>query len=336
MDAGLKLFGKVEKNTSIGVLSTYHKNNQNGIFRVSRNFTETTNAGAAVLTHHTKDGETNTVGYLSGDMRYNRLSAKSYFAQSWTGETSENTAHVELSYQGRIARTYLQSFFVSPNFVNPLGYHPFTGYRGAVLGGQILNEWRDGDGYLRGIRINAETELSNTYGRETSPTANNVFRRSLYLDATLLTRNEHALISSWRGGRFEGFTDSIFTIGAIANATNQFNTLLLFYSGGQSSGETLHSISAELRFRAYGFTAALLTQIQRHFETTHQNILTVSYDFTPTLSLGSRLIWQASHRNVYFVLRRSGYAGTDFFIIVGNPNAQEFKQRFTAKVLRSF
>ena len=334
MDAGLNLFGKVEKNTSIGVLSTYHKNNQNGIFRVSRTFTETANANAAVLTHHTKDGEASTVGYLSGDMRYNRLSAKSYFAQSWAGETSENTGRVELSYKGRIARTYLQSFFVSPNFVNHLGYHPFTGYRGAVLGGQVMNEWRDG--YLRGIRFNAETELSNTYGRETSPTADNVFRRTLYLDATLLTRNDHALISSWRGGRFGEFTDSIFTIGAAANATNQFNTVVLFYSGGQSAGETLHSISAQLKFRAYGFTAALMTQIQRHFETTHQNIFTVSYDFTPALSLGSRLIWRAEHRNIYFALRRSGYAGTDFFIIVGDPNAQEFKQRFAAKVLRSF
>ena len=334
MDAGLNLFGKVEKNTSIGVLSTYHKNNQNGIFRVSRTFTETANANAAVLTHHTKDGETNTVGYLSGDMRYNRLSAKSYFAQSWTGETSENTAHVELSYRGRIAQTYLESFFVSPNFVNHLGYHPFTGYRGAILGTEVMNEWRDG--YLRGIRLNAETELSNTYGRAASPTADNVFRRTLYLAATLLTHNDYALVSTWQGGRFEEFTDSIFTIGAFANATNQFNTVALFYSGGQRAGETLHRVSAQLKFRVYGFTAALMTQIQRHFETTHQNILTVSYDFTPALSLGSRLIWQAEHRNVYFALRRSGYAGTDFFIIVGDPNAQEFKQRFTAKVLRSF
>ena len=334
MDAGLNLFGKVEKNTSIGVLSTYHKNNQNGIFRVSRTFTETANANAAVLTHHTKDGETNTVGYLSGNMRYNKVSAKSYFAQSWMGEISENTAHLDLTYKGRIAQTYLQSFFVSPNFVNHLGYHPFTGYRGVVLGSYVLNEWRDG--YLRAIQLNAETELSNTYGRETSPSADNVFRRTLYLAATLLTHSDYMLVSTWEGGRFGEFFDSIFTIGASANATNQFNTIGVGYTVGESAGQTLHSVGTQLKFCAYGFTAQLITQIQRHFETTHQNILTVSYDFTPALSLGSRLIWQGSHRNVYFALRRSGYAGTDFFMIVGDPNAQEFKQRFAAKVLRSF
>ena len=334
MDAGLNLFGKLEKNTNIGVLGTYHKNNQNGIFHVSRTFTETTNANAAILTRHTKDGETNTIGYLSGDARYNRLSAKSYFAQSWAGETSENTGQVELAYKGQVSEVYLESFFVSPNFVNHLGYHPFTGYRGAKLGGTVNNEWRDG--YLRSILLNAETELSNTYGREILPTGDNVFRRTLYLAATLLTHSDYAFVSTWEGGRFAEFTDSIFTIGAFANATNQFNMMALFYSGGQSAGETLHRISAQLKFRAYGFTTELITQIQRHFETTHQNILTISYDFTPALSLGSRLIWQGSHRNIYFALRRSGYAGTDFFIIVGDPNAQEFKQKFAAKVLRSF
>ena len=334
MDAGLNLFGKVEKNTNIGVLGTYHKNNQNGILRVSRSFTETSNANAAILTRHTKDGETNTIGYLSGDARYNRLSARSYFAQSWAGETSENTGQVELAYKGQVSEVYLESFFVSPNFVNHLGYHPFTGYRGGKLGGTVKNEWRDG--YLRSILLNAETELSNTYGREILPTGDNVFRRTLYLAATLLTHNDHAFVSTWKGGRFGEFTDSIFTIGAFANATNQFNMMALFYSGGQSAGETLHRVSAQLKFRAYGFTAEFISQIQRHFETRYQNIFTISYDFTPALSLGSRLIWQAEHRNVYFALRRSGYAGTDFFIIVGDPNAQEFKQKFTAKVLRSF
>ena len=334
MDAGLNLFGKVEKNTSIGVLGTYHKNNQNGILRLSRTFTETANANAAVLTTHTKDGQTNTVGYLSGDMRYNRLSARSYFAQSWAGETSENTGQVELTYNGQVGQAYLKSFFVSPNFVNQLGYHPFTGYRGAILGGVLRNEWRDG--FVRSVLLNAQTELSNTYGRETAPGADNVFRRTLYLAATLLTHSDYMIVSTWQAGRFGEFTDSLFTVGAAANATNQFNTVGVSYTGGESAGQTLQRVAAQLKFRAYGFTAEVITQIQRHFQTTHQNILTLSYDFTPALSLGSRLIWQAEHRNVYFALRRSGYAGTDFFIILGDPNAQEFKQRFAAKVLRSF
>ena len=59
----------------------------------------------------------------------------------------------------------------------------------------------------------------------------------------------------------------------------------------------------------------------------------------PTVMIlgGSHLvIWQAEGINSYFALRRSGYAGTDFFIILGDPNASAFKQRFVAKVIRAF
>ena len=80
----------------------------------------------------------------------------------------------------------------------------------------------------------------------------------------------------------------------------------------------------------------MTSQVQWHFERRYQQILTLTYDFSPALSLGSRLIWQVEGINTYFALRRSGYAGTDFFIILGDPNAQEFKQRLVAKVIRAF
>ncbi len=83
-------------------------------------------------------------------------------------------------------------------------------------------------------------------------------------------------------------------------------------------------------------TAGLTSQIQWYFERRYQQIVTLTYDFSPALSLGSRLIWQVDGTNIYFALRRSGYAGTDFFIILGDPNAQEFKQRLVAKVIRAF
>lgn len=72
------------------------------------------------------------------------------------------------------------------------------------------------------------------------------------------------------------------------------------------------------------------------FERRYRQILTLTYDFSPALSLGSRLIWQVEGINIYFVLRRSGYAGTDFFVILGDPNASKFKQCLVAKVIRSF
>ena len=52
MDGGLKLFGKLGKNTSVGTLGTYDKNNQNFILSASQSLTATSEIGAAFLSHH--------------------------------------------------------------------------------------------------------------------------------------------------------------------------------------------------------------------------------------------------------------------------------------------
>ena len=52
MDGGLKLFGKLGKNTSVGTLGTYHKNNQNFILSASQSLTATSQVSAAFLSHH--------------------------------------------------------------------------------------------------------------------------------------------------------------------------------------------------------------------------------------------------------------------------------------------
>ena len=327
MDGGLKLFGKIGKNTSIGTLGTYHRNNQNIILQATQSPTATSNISTTFLSHHHRDTGANNVGYLSGDVRHGKLSVGSNFVQSWTGESNGSNGFASLGYNGSIFQHYLSAFFVDPDFVNNLGYQPFTGYRGVGLGSFIKNEWREG--FFRRASASIQSQLSNTYEGE-------VFRRDFYISSLILTHSDYALAAGWRGGQFEEFSDSVFSVGFRARASDRFNNVGITYNWGEQAGETIHRISGNLNLRAYGFTAGLSSQIQWHFERRYQQILTLTYDFSPALSLGSRLIWQAEGINIYFALRRSGYAGTDFFIILGDPNASAFKQRFVAKVIRAF
>ncbi len=327
MDGGLKLFGKVAKNTSVSTLGTYHRNNQNFIVRVSQSLTATSNINAAFLSHHHRDTGLNNVGYLSGDVRHGKFSVGSNLVQTWTGESDGRNGFVSLGYNGPIFQPYLSAFFVDPDFVNRLGYRPFTGYRGIGLGSFIKNEWREG--FFRRASASVQSQISNTYEGE-------VFRRDLSISSLILTHSDYALAAGWRGGQFEEFSDSVFSIGFRARASDRFNNVGITYNWGEQAGERIHRISGNLNIRAYGFTAGLSSRIQWHFERRYQQILTLTYDFSPALSLGSRLIWQVEGINIYFALRRSGYAGMDFFIILGDPNALEFKQRFGAKVIRAF
>ena len=327
MDGGLKLFGKIGKNTSVGTLGTYHRNNQNVILQASQSLTATSNISAAFLSHHHRDTGANNVGYLSGDVRHGKFSVGSSLVQTWTGESDGRNGFVSLGYNGPLFQPYLSAFFVDPDFVNNLGYQPFTGYRGIGLGSFIRNEWRAG--FFRRVSASLQSQISDTYEGE-------VFRRDFSVSSLILTHSDYALAAGWRGGQFEEFSDSVFSVGFRARASDRFNNIGITYNWGEQAGETIHRISGNLNLRAYGFTAGLSSQIQWHFEWRYQQILTLTYDFSPALSLGSRLIWQAEGVNIYFALRRSGYAGTDFFIILGDPNASAFKQRFVAKVIRAF
>ena len=327
MDGGLKLFGKIGKNTSVGTLGTYHQNNQNLILRASQSLTATSNLSAAFLSHHQRDASSNNVGYLSGDVRHGKFSAGSALIQSWAGESDGRNGFVSVGYNGSLFQPYLSAFFVDSDFVNRLGYYPFIGYRGIGLGSFIKNEWREG--LIRSAALSVEGQASNTYEDE-------IFRRNLSITSRILTHSDYSVSATWHGGQFEEFTDSLFGIRLGARASDRFNNVNISYTWGEQAGKTIHRISGNLNLRAYGFTVGLTSQIQWHFERRYQQILTLAYDFSPALSLGSRLIWQVDGVNIYFALRRSGYAGTDFFVILGDPNALEFKQRLVAKVIRAF
>ena len=327
MDGGLKLFGKVGRNTSVGTLGTYHRNNQNFIMSASQSLTATSQVSAAFLSHNKQGNPSNSVGSVSGSARRGRFSVFGDLTQSWMDESDGRTGTFGLSYKGHLIESVSRVFFTDPDFVNNLGYHPFKGFRGINLTTMFKNEWREG--IVRRLTLFAHTDASNTYEGE-------VFSRDIRLATQLLTHSDYSLTTFWHGGRFKEFSDSVFSISLGARATDRFNNFSVDYAWGEQAGEPIYRISGNLNLRAYGFTAGLTSQVQWHFKRRYQQILTLTYDFSPALSLGSRLIWQAEGINTYFALRRSGYAGTDFFIILGDPNALEFKQRFVTKVIRAF
>ena len=327
MDGGLKLFGKVAKNTSVGALGTYHRNNQNFILRAKQSLAATSHIIAGFLTHHRPDTDINSVGHLSGSVRHGKFSMSSDFTQSWEGESDGKKGNVSLKFNGSLFQSTLWGYFVDPDFVNNLGYQPFTSLRGGGVEGIISNEWREG--FIRSIFIGANGIAANNYEGE-------LFQRDFAVFSNFWSHSDYGLYLSWYGGRFQEYSDNLINIGLRARSSDQFNNVGIDYSWGKRADSRIRRVSGNLNLRIYGFTVGLSSSMQWHFERHYQQILTLGYDFSPALSLGSRLIWQKDGSNIYFALRRSGYAGTDFFIILGDPNASKFRQRLVAKVIRAF
>ncbi|MDE0325180.1 MAG: DUF5916 domain-containing protein, partial [Candidatus Poribacteria bacterium] len=194
MDGGLKLFGKLGKNTSVGTLGTYHRNNQNFILSASQSLTATSQVSAVFLSHHKQGNPANNVGSVSGSARRGRFAVFSDLTQSWADESDGRTGTVGLVYKGHLIEAVSRVFFTDPDFVNNLGYHPFKGYRGVNLTTMFKNEWREG--IVRRLTLFTHTDASNTYQGE-------VFSRDIRLGAQLLTHSDYSVSAFWNGGQFK-------------------------------------------------------------------------------------------------------------------------------------
>ena len=188
VDSGLKLFGKVGKNTSVGTLGTYQKNNQNFILNVSQSLTATSKISAAFLSHHKQGNSLNNVGVVSGNARHGRFSIHGDFTQSWWDASDGRGGSVGLQYKGPLIQSYSNVFFVDPDFVNNLGYHPFTGIRGVSFNTIFKNEWREG--IVRSLTLSANTDAANTH-------EGNIFVRNLRLYSELLTHSDYSFSAFW-------------------------------------------------------------------------------------------------------------------------------------------
>jgi hypothetical protein len=345
MDAGISLFGKVGNRTSAGALGAFHRGgNHNLLLRTSHSLSATTNIGAAYIGHRDDSGM-NSVGFLEGEKRFRVFSVGANFAQTWYGKQIGRQMRSNVAYRGSRFSVSIAPFFIEPEFVNKLGFHPFTGIRGGKISVFGQNEWRSG--VLRLIQLFTMGEVSDRYDGA-------IFRRTAEMGVGLLTRSDYNLSFVCDGGRFEEYWDKTFTIIFRGRFSDQFTNYGIDYSWGRRVDKPYRSLRASASLRAGALTIGLTLHFVQHQERNQQHIVTLNYDFTPALSLGGRFIWQGSNDNpltpvaevakllgkgegnVYFALRRSGYAGTDIYVIVGDPNAEKFQRRLVGKVVRAF
>ena len=327
MDAGVNLFGKLSNRMLAGALGTFHQDgNLNAIVRLRQSVGTNGRIAPAYIVHR-DDAGANHVGQIEAGTRHGPLGIGADYAQSWNESEMGRVFQVFASFQNAGYSFALQPFFIEPTFVNKLGFHPFTGIRGGKAQLEVEREWRAGP--ARRLELFGGVEGSDRYEGD-------IFRRAAQAQAWVHTRNDYALFAGWEGGQYETFHDRAFIVGFQGRVTDQFTNYRVTYSWGRRAGQPIRFLEPRVSLKIASLTAGIQSQFLWHTETQRQHIFTLTYDFTPALSLGGRFVWREEQGNVYFALRRSGYAGTDLFVILGDPNAERFQRRLIAKVIRPF
>ncbi|MAF10570.1 hypothetical protein CMK11_08965 [Candidatus Poribacteria bacterium] len=325
VDAGMSLFGKVGQRTSVGILGAAARERGHSlVLRTAHSFSATSGAGAAYLRRDDGNGST-SVGFAEGEARHGRMSAGVTIAQTWQDAAlAGRKARGEATYSGTRVFVGLYPFLIDEDFVNGLGFHPFVGIRGGEMSVFLENAWREG--WLRRAALFNFGEFSDRYDGA-------AFRRNISSGARIETRSDHAINLSAAKGQYEAYRDQTFSVGVQGRVSDGFTNYRASYGWGRQAGTPYRSARAGGSLQVNRLTVSLLLGIVRHVEENVQHILTYSYDFTPAMGLGGRVVWRRAGRNMYFVLRRSGYAGTDLFVILGDPNADAFRRRLTVKLV---
>jgi hypothetical protein len=323
VDVGLKTYGKITPQTTLGVLGTFAPGRENNLVaQLRRDFGPTTSASVSLL-QRVKAGEDNTVAVFSPHSRWGKWSADGQVAKSlgpkasglaWTGagNLEDKNLFATLRYRD-----------VGETFVDRLGLIEFNDYRGWSGFLDWGAEWRHGN--LR----NFEFSFFPTFDwhQDGRP-----FRRRAGIGLNVETRSDYRFGINVDGGKFDNDSDLTYGLSLGGGVSNRFRQWGLNLTTGTQAHKpyTAFGPTISLRFLKK-LDVAVSTFFQNYQGVSQQHILTFNYEMSPFRSWGGRLVIQDANTNFYLSYRNAGRGGLDTYFILGDPNARRFAQRVMMK-----
>ena len=107
------------------------------------------------------------------------------------------------------------------------------------------------------------------------------------------------------------------------------------YEAGTRDGQAYHNANLGLAYRPLP-TLQLNASLQQTLytgDTKTQTLLSANYDLDPYHSVGGRTVQGPGVSNFYVSFRQSGNRGNEYYLILGDPNAQHFRASLILKAV---
>lgn len=328
-DAGLNVYGKINDELSFGVLNTVtFGTNDNLAANFSYDPTPY-DSFRVTATSLMQDGMNNDA-YL---LRYQRLFGPLalFLRNMGTKDAVEgngvfNTAG--LYYVQGPLFAYAQHDAVAPNFFPRLGFAPETDYSGFVGGFAINQPVAWGSIVEAGVGFDGVTYDRYDGGFYRNQMTPNVFLA--FKDGTAVS-----LVSDWE--TFLGSKDHFYQINIRRPRNDPYNNVALDYQEGEFTGTYYQSMRVSTAWRPIQrLQATGAFQVVEFGGRSEQAIVGMNYDMGNDQSLSGRMVKRGADWNAYIAFRRSGNRGTEYFLILGDPNAQTFRTSLILKVSMPF
>lgn len=327
-DVGAKVYGKLNPTTTLGFLSTIDAGNQTNIVaNVRRELGKTANVNFMMMQRLEKGADNSILGFSQNYRRGKWGFDTQYFQSLGVGAGGAGyTTALNLEDKNFFATLRYRS--VGEGFNNSLGFIPFNNYQGFTMFMAHEVQWRKG--FWRGV----EAYINPTWDWDQKGTP---FRRDANIGAMFETRGDTGIGFMLGGGNFYNSSDFTYGFNFVRGMTNRFRRWGVDFVTGQQANLPYTSVDPRFSFR-FGkrFDLIYNASFQSYQGFNQQHIVTFNYEINPFQSWGGRVVIQQSRINYYISYRNAGRRGTDFYFVVGDPNAESFVPRFLCKWVFAF
>ena len=322
---GAKFFGRVGASTDLGILSTQGYSGRNDTALNVRHRLSPFDVLAFRAASRTEAGIDNLalVGHTSftrGDWTLQQSYGRS---RDRTGSGEYGTTFIFWASKAWWAQGFRH--WVSPGFLARDGFVPFVNQRGNDISAGYSTQWRSGPirAFSAGFDLGGYQRYDGSFFRD-------------HKDAEIFLRTNYnlAIDLGFSEGRFEENHDHLYTVSVRYPALDRYRNYGVTYAEGVQGGGKYSAINAAVNWRFFHrLSIGASSEIVRLAGTDQQHILTLNYDIARDQAIGGRMLLRRNKANGYLSFRQSGYGGTEWFVILGDPNALTFQNRLIFKVV---
>ncbi len=329
-DTGAKFFGRLSPSTGFGALVTTKFNgDSNAVARIEKIFTPQSNASAYMTVSKPKGGPTNQAFGGTAFLRRGTFNFSGDFASEQTQGSKANTAGAySIAYEAPKWFSIIRQMWISPNFNPALGYIPWTDRKGFFSYTKYENEVRTGP--LLRYSYDFYTTDYKTY-------ANKLQQKGAEFSASAVLRSDIRLSISRKSFQFENGTDRTTSFRVTFNNSNRLKRFGLGYDTGIQADKPSSFITGSASYRVFGrFDVGAQVSILQLQGNDSLAIFTVGNEFSPTRSLTGRIVMRNGQTNAYLAFRNGGWSGSEFYVILGDPNSPRTVTRLSFKFVWPF
>lgn len=328
-DTGVNSYGKITDKTSFGFLNTVQFGHQNDL--------------VASVTHNPDPSSSIRLGVTNLDEP--GLGNSAYLARYWktwgpyglflrdmgsqdTRVGRGDNMNGAVNYFANGLSVFGEYTQVSPNFMPRLGFFQEVDYKGPDGGIYYDKPWNHGAFNDAGGSVNF-TNYSHMDGQD--------YRRDANYAVFGTLRNGFQLNLDEDMAQFEGSNDHTTYLTATYPRTNQYDNVSSTYAWGEEAGYHYDSKTVSWNRRFYNRLQVIgRYQMVRYQGYSDQAILDLNYDLGKNRAINGRLTKQGNDLNGYLAYRLSGNLGTEYYMILGDPNALTFHTSLILKMTVPF